>query len=209
MSNLTSYKAIVLDLDNTIYNEIEYLKLAYQWISTRIISSDNLELQNKIYKFLVDEFIGNGRKDLYQKLKKLENLDEFSLDLFLDALRTCPIDANSIEIDSDIYNFIKYLHNNNKLIFILTNGNVEQQMNKIKSLKIPFKDAITIIYASIKGIEYQKPNPYFLKNIISENSLINDEVLFIGDSSIDQETAKSVGIDFLYISDFKSQYKEN
>ena len=98
MSNLTSYKAIVLDLDNTIYNEIEYLKLAYQWISTRIISSDNLELQNKIYKFLVDEFIGNGRKDLYQKLKKLENLDEFSLDLFLDGLRTCPIDANSIEI---------------------------------------------------------------------------------------------------------------
>ena len=67
MVNLTLYKAIVFDLDNTIYDEIEYLKLAYHWISHRIVLSDNTKLQNEIYDFLVDEFMKNGRKNLYQK----------------------------------------------------------------------------------------------------------------------------------------------
>lgn len=212
MVNLTLYKAIVFDLDNTIYDEIEYLKLAYRWISHRIVLSDNTKLQNEIYDFLIDEFMKNGRKNLYQKLKnskKIDDFNEFTLEDFLNGLRTCPINSNQIEIDPDIYRFIEYLHNNNKSIFILTNGNVEQQMNKVKSLNIPFKETIAISYASSKGIKYQKPNPYFLDKIISENSFINNEILYIGDSSIDNETAKNIGVDFLYVSDFKSQYREN
>ena len=192
MVNLTLYKAIVFDLDNTIYDEIEYLKLAYHWISYKIVLSDNTKLQNEIYDFLVDEFMKNGRKNLYQKLKnskKIDDFNEFTLENFLNGLRTCPVNSNQI--------------------FILTNGNVEQQVNKVKSLNIPFKETIAISYASSKGIKYQKPNPYFLDKIISENSFINNEILYIGDSSIDNETAKNIGVDFLYVSDFKSQYSEN
>ena len=69
-----------------------------------------------------------------------------------------------------------------KVSFILTNGNVTQQKNKISLLNIPFKKEIKVYYSSSMGEEFEKPNPFFLLKILNDNNFCKEQVIYIGDS---------------------------
>ena len=75
------------------------------------------------------------------------------------------------------------------MIFILTNGNIKQQKNKINSLDLPYRNKIKVYYASSKGSSFEKPNPYFLNQIKEVSSSNESEIIFIGDSEVDKKTA--------------------
>ena len=55
-----------------IYDEIEYLKRVYKYISKKIIESENNYpySENTIYKFLLRTFKNEGRKYLFKKQHK-------------------------------------------------------------------------------------------------------------------------------------------
>ena len=74
------------------------------------------------------------------------------------------------------------MHQHQKMIFILTNGNIIQQKNKINSINIPYKSFIKVYYASSKGKKFEKPHPYFMNKILFENDIDYNEILFIGDN---------------------------
>ena len=90
MNNIISYKAIVFDLDDTIYNEIEYLKKVFDYISFRLKIDE-------VSNFLLEEFLKNGRNNLYQKLVKKFSLKNFTINEFLNCYRNCPIKENRRE----------------------------------------------------------------------------------------------------------------
>lgn len=198
------YKAIVFDLDNTIFKEIDYLKKAYKYIANQVIKKENKKELNtdEIYFYLLNTFQHEGRSNLYQKMCIEFDIRNFSISDFLICLRTVSVMENEIKINKLINNFI-IAHFDSKLFFILTNGNESQQKNKIKSLHIPHKNKINIIYSSSLGKEYEKPNPYFLIKIMKDYKLGNEEVLFIGNSLVDQKTAEQASVDFLSVNEFK------
>jgi len=190
--NITSYRAVVFDLDNTVYNEIEYLTKVFEYISLKLKIEE-------VSSFLLDEFSKNGRNNLYQKLVKNFHLKNFTIHDFLNCYRNCPVEENEIKINPSIYGIIEELYRNKRMIFILTNGNIIQQKNKIKSIDLPHKKFINIFYASSKGKKFQKPNPFFINKILLKNSINYNEILFIGDSQVDKQTAINSNIDFKYI----------
>lgn len=205
-SYLTKYSVFVFDLDDTIYPEIEYLKKAYYHVAETVVNKERLNKgeTKKIAFFLLETFQKGGRNLLFQKLNEEYSLKLFILDDFLNCLRNTPLDTNSLNTYKGIQTVFESLVANKKKIFILTNGNPEQQKNKIQSVDIPFKERITVKYASETGLDLQKPNPYYLNIIISDTGITPRELLFVGDSVIDQQTAFNAGVDFVNVCEFIS-----
>ena len=119
----------------------------------------------------------------------------------MSCFRYINISENEIQIRKPIFDFIEKYHNS-KGLFILTNGNVTQQKNKISSLNIPFKKEIKVYYSSSMGEEFEKPNPFFLLKILNDNNFCKEQVIYIGDSEIDEKTASAAGVTFVPYREF-------
>lgn len=206
MKTLDSYTTIIFDLDNTLYNELEYLSRAYCFISNKISRFNPDSSQQDICNYLLEEYNKNGRKDVYQKLITKFNCIDYSLTDFLNDLRNVPISENSIQIKEEFYSFI--ISNKDKYrFFIATNGNQIQQENKFKSVNIPCKRYFSVIYCDNFGIDKRKPNPFFINYISKNFSIKHNEMIFVGDSVVDYSAAKNGGIDFLYTEEFNKKIR--
>lgn len=204
MCLIKKYSVFIFDLDDTLYPELEYLKHAYFQIANNIclLEKGNYKVQD-IYDFLINEFSGKGRENLFQKLLIKYDLKNYGLNNFLNDLRTVRIKKNSIKLFPEVRDLLFEIHKLNKKIYIFTNGNYLQQMNKYKSIDIPFRESANIIYASQNGIINEKPNPYYLLKIIENEQININEIIFIGDSLIDEQTAKSAGIKFMNVKELR------
>lgn len=199
---LSRYSVFIFDLDDTVYPEIEYLTRAYKYISDCIIAKEGKQTTNsdEIFDFLLNTFKKSGRNSLFQKLQAKYELKHFKIEDFLYCLRNVPIPANTIKVYKEVEALLNNLVEYNKKLYILTNGNINQQKNKVNIVDIPHKDKISLIYASTKGPLLQKPSPYYINKISKESNVIKEQLLFIGDSLTDQQTAINAEISFLHVS---------
>ena len=196
-NNFSNYDLIIFDLDNTLYKETDYLYVAYKEISlflSKIIKLD----PNDIYSFIISEFEEKGRNNLLDKVFYKYSIEKTNfLKKCLSIMQTTNI-SPLIELN---YNAVFMLKEaiKNRHCCILTNGNVTQQKNKIKSINWqPIYSIPKVFYANeLKP----KPSSYSFKFISEYFNLKNEgKVLMVGDSNIDYNFSKSVGADFLKIN---------
>lgn len=187
--------AFVFDFDNTIYPEKDYLYQVYYMIGQFVEYQETFD-HDIITKFLTDEFEANGREKLFDKLIEKFNLKEEYKENMLRLLRTGRLPLKLL-LFKEMEWIMNEVVNNNRLLFLLTNGNVEQQRNKIvqvewnglqKNLRCYFANEIK-----------PKPAPDALQLLMEEHALSPEDVVFIGDSKEDEECAKSAGVDFYYV----------
>lgn len=196
---LKSYRVIVFDLDNTLYDENEYLFAAYADIGcyvARKIGGKAFEYET----FLIHTFQKEGRYNLF---------DKFICNFCLTGIITKEELLNILRSNDKtlhVYENLKMLLSDLLLIeqhrvYILTNGNVLQQRNKIANLDIPdLLLNIRVIYAD----DYiPKPSPFCLNEIIRNEEINTKDIVFIGDSKIDEEAAKAAKIDYINIYDYR------
>lgn len=187
--------AFVFDFDNTIYPEKDYLYQVYYMIGQFVEYQETFD-HDIITKFLTDEFEANGREKLFDKLIEKFNLKEEYKENMLRLLRTGRLPLKLL-LFKEMEWIMHEVVNNNRLLFLLTNGNVEQQRNKIvqvewnglqKNLRCYFANEIK-----------PKPAPDALQLLMDEHALSQEDVVFIGDSTEDEECAKAAGVDFYYV----------
>lgn len=198
MNYFFKYKLIVFDLDNTLISEKEYLFKAYEDISYFIEKKYLLD-RIKIENYLKNEFILNGRLNLFDKMIDHFNIREVEIKSILNILRSVKT-QKKINLIGNMKLILEMLINNEIPYVIFTNGNVDQQKNKVANIKWEGlqKD---VIYANEIN---PKPDTisfstYLLKNKIKINK---HEILMIGDSKEDQLFAKNFGCDFKNVSCF-------
>jgi putative hydrolase of the HAD superfamily len=198
MNYFSKYKLIVFDLDNTLISEKDYLFGAYEEISNQIESNclvDKLKIEN----FLKDEFINNGRTKLFDKMINRFNISKIEIKVILNVLRSyTPL--TKITLIENMKLILQKLKDEKIPYVIFTNGNVDQQKNKVANIK--WEGLLTdVIYANEIN---PKPDPvsfskYLLKNKIKINK---SEILMIGDSVVDELFTKNFGCDFKHVSKF-------
>lgn len=198
MSYFSKYKLIVFDLDNTLILERDYLFGAYEEISNQIESAclvDKLKIKN----YLKDEFINNGRTKLFDKMINRFNISKIEIKVILNILRSyTPL--KKITLIENMKLILQVLKDEKIPYVIFTNGNVDQQKNKVANIK--WDGLLTdVIYANEIN---PKPNPISFSNYLLKNKIkINkSEILMIGDSVVDELFAENFGIDFSHISKF-------
>jgi putative hydrolase of the HAD superfamily len=179
-------RALIFDLDNTIYQETQFLFRAYKEISKSTTHYD----PNIVYKFLVNVFKEQGREEIFDKLKRQFNLDAFTIENCLITLRNYSCD-NCINTFPWFNKFLSHMRKD-YIIKIITNGSLQQQQNKIKSIKFDWpKELIEVVYASIIG---QKPDTASFYQLKDAKNFIDP--LYVGDSLTDKIFCKNLNIEF-------------
>ena len=192
--SIESYDTFLIDLDDTLYDEKLYLFEAYKRISVFLSHRKNIESE-LIASFLKETFLKEGRSNLFDKLINEFKIDIASMDELLEILRNFH-HKNKIQLFPEAYILLAQLNEKNKKILVVTNGNVTQQENKVKSIDWRgLRSFLEVIYAKNFG---SKPNCSVFDFACKKFNLTNQKILMIGDSTVDSEFAKNCSIDFIH-----------
>jgi HAD superfamily hydrolase (TIGR01549 family) len=198
LSDLYKYSLFIFDLDNTIYNEEDYLFQAYKAISQKLEEFTNRHNKNDLFVLIMDIYRKKGREKLFDKFLAGSGLDSGYLPVCLKILRTFKPDKQ-IEINPKMEKILWSLLEKQKQIFVLTNGNPDQQRNKIRNIQWKgIDEKITFIFAN--EIE-PKPSPEGIRHILKLTGIEKDKTILIGDSEVDLECASRGEIRFVSIAD--------
>ena len=168
---------IIFDLDDTLYNEIEFVKSGFKSVAY-YLSKKTQYSQNFIYLELLKIMNKNGRGQVFNIFVKQFNLKSYYINKCISNYR---LHKPKIQI---AYKVKKILYNLRKLnypLYIVTDGNKIVQNNKIVSLGL--KKYIKKIYITHRyGKIYAKPSTYCFKLIKKIEKVKWNQMIYIGDN---------------------------
>lgn len=177
LSTFDKYDVIIFDLDNTLYDDQQYYNEVNEQIGSYIFN------KYEIGSHKIKSFLSAGLT--YSQMCEHFGINE--LDKCLEIRRSCKMPFE-MRLDPDMEEIL--LKRQGKNVFaVLTNGNKQQQQNKVAQINWPV--TMDFFYASP-----QKPDPSGIFEIQKKYSTLN--CLMIGDSLEDQECAKNAKIDFIF-----------
>lgn len=187
------FSLYIFDLDNTIYQEEDYLFQGYSSIAEYFTKIDSSRNTTKLLQILKNIYQTEGRDQLFNKFLKTINLDDSHIAICLNILRTFD-PGEKILIYSIVRTLLSYLINKKKIIYVLTNGNTLQQKNKIKNIDWAGLDkSINFVFANESE---PKPSPAGVEYILNISGIEKNKAVMIGDSETDHNCAKNSGITF-------------
>lgn len=156
-------KVLVLDLDDTLYPELDYLKSAYHNIASKL-SANNSQL----YELMINKY--TNFEDVFSFLVNEYNVDkQYLLDLYR-------FHIPNIQLYPNVDKVLKYYSEHSE-IAIVTDGRSKTQRNKISAL------GLTHILTSIvisEELQTEKPCRKNFEKVVSET--IGNEYIYIGDN---------------------------
>ena len=186
-------KAVIFDLDNTLYNEARYIDHAYGAISKYVSELDENMNRRRFYEALKRKFAARGSQ--YPRLfnEVLADHGIYGQKLLKSILRLYSSVAPNIKLYPSALAVLKRLKKGHKLCLI-TNGNVTTQKNKVKLLKLSRQfDSIVYARALSKSQEKPSPAPYLLT--LKRLGVSAAEAVYVGDNPLnDFSGAKKIGI---------------
>jgi len=162
---------LIFDLDDTLYDEVTYIKSGYLKVS------EYLSLQLGLSKKLINSKLNtilkrSGRKKVFSKYLKNKKLIQRSIKIYRNH-------NPQIKIYKEANRKLKFL-DKRYTMYLLTNGYKESQEKKIKALKI--KNFFKKIYITHKfGLKNMKPSLYCFKKIKKIEKCNWEEMCYIGD----------------------------
>jgi len=185
-------KAVLFDLDNTLYDTQQYFIGAFESISKYVSSEYDLPEQ-KIYKTLgkLWQKKTSMYPYLFNDLLKLLQIKQDNPEVIDALVRLFNGYAGNIELYPDVLPTLQELRGRLYKLGIITDGTVERQKRKIELLKLePLFDVI--IYT--KEIESKASPTPFLAALARLNVKAPDAYYIADNPLIDFKGAKEVGI---------------
>ena len=195
-------RAILFDLDDTLYDEMQFVRGGFEAVSSYTSKNANVN-QNVVYQLLLDVLEKHGRGQTFDiALKKLGLYNKNLIPKLVEVYRT---HKPKLSLYSEVRTVLSTLRKQGYKLGLITDGNVEVQRNKVEALKIKdFFDCI--IFSDEYGIEKQKPNPFPYQKALKELKASARETIYVGDNPYkDFVSAKRLGIHTVRI--MRGQYK--
>lgn len=168
-------KAIVFDLDDTLYNERDFVYSGFMEVSKYLGEKFGLNISNT-YKAILDIFHKKGRGKIFNILCDKYSIDE-SIDKLVEIYRN---NTPNIDLYDDALCVLERL----KGIYflgIITDGKNTVQWNKIKALDLE-KYIDKIIVTDDYGREYWKPSKEPYEDIMKHLNVKPKECIYVGDN---------------------------
>ena len=193
MSKLTSListrvKAIIFDLDDTLYDCSGTLVLKRKKLAAKIISKAIKYSEAEALKLQLELEDRLGPKaDIAREIASLHNLPEEFCKEMTNAINT--LDVEGAVLFPDIMDSINELRNIGYKLFLVTFGNREMQKKKINTLGLESAFDEIIITENPRGKEK------CFKEILTKYGLKPEQVLCVGDKIKDEiEVGKRLGM---------------
>lgn len=206
-------KAVLFDLDGTLLpiSEDEFTKVYFELLCKKLDLDENdknkfigavlkgvKEICNNDGKLSNEEIFWKTYSEILgtNRLKDKTLFDEFYLNEFKQTIIACKPN----EIAKNIVKFAK----NSGLKVILASNPVfprDGMVTRLRFIGLSSEDFDYI--TSYENSHYAKPNPNYYAEILKENNLASEEVLFFGNSEKDDLIpASSIGIETYLVKDF-------
>lgn len=170
-------KAILFDLDNTLYQEIDFVKSGFRKVAQYIASRYNFKAET-IFRKMLDIMEQNGRGRIFDIL--LQELNVFSLEKVQLLIYLYRSHIPNIKLYEYVLVTLEELKNRSIKIGILTDGIVSVQRNKVISLGLE-KYFDVIIYTDQLGKEFWKPSVIPFKVALELLDIKPQEAGYVGD----------------------------
>ncbi|MDB5132938.1 MAG: dUMP phosphatase [Mucilaginibacter sp.] len=190
--------AFIFELDNVLYPEKDYLFQVY-YLFAGLLEYTELIDARMATELMVSTYNSEGKDVVFDRLKEKFNLSErfrYSLNNLLNTVKL-PLKLLVYE------NMLKMLQEvvvDRKKVFIVTNGNPEQQLNKIKQTEWHgLEEYLTCYFANESA---PKPEPDVIHLLMKEHNLQRRNLVMIENSETDRLCAQACGIDFINTKEF-------
>ncbi len=172
IQHLDGLKAIVFDLDDTLYSEKEYIKSGYSSVSQILPEAENAE--KKLWKAFEE------KKSAIDELLLTEGI--YSDELKQKCLETYRRHIPNIHLYDGVAEMLSDLRNRGLSIGIITDGRPEGQQAKIKALSLKQYIDHIIITDTLGGVKYRKPNEKAFLLMKERLGVEYYEICYIGDN---------------------------
>lgn len=170
---------VVFDLDDTLYDEIEYCKSGFEAVADFLAESLLSLPAERIFNALWEQFTcGNRRKTFDTALDELDikydnKLIEELVNIYRSHVPNLTLPRDSREVLCELK--AKYT------LALITDGFLPGQKLKVQSLGIE-KFFKCIVYTEQLGREFWKPSPAGFENIIEILNVKPENMAYIGDN---------------------------
>lgn len=175
-------KAIVFDLDDTLYDECDYVRSGYECVAEYLVGQMDGLSKQEISECLYQAFEQKrpAIDVLFDEYKELNPM------LKRECIRIYREHKPKITLSQENQILLQELRAQNKKIGIITDGRVEGQKNKLNALGLlPLIDEY-IITDELAGnsdvTKFRKPNPLAFQIMRERMGVEYDEMVYIGDN---------------------------
>lgn len=194
--NTQPVKAVVFDLDDTLYDEADYVKSGYHAIAEHLCEEN---LFDDLWKAFSE-----GKPAIDEALKT------YSEEERKECLSIYRNHIPQILLSASAKNLLMSLREKNIKIGIITDGRPEGQRNKIKALGLEkYVDEI-IITDELGGIQFRKPCDIAFRIMQRRFGIPFESILYVGDNPAKDFIApRQLGMQSLCFKNLNGIYKKN
>jgi phosphoglycolate phosphatase len=179
------YKSVIFDLDGTLVNSLEDIANAMNKV---LESLDYPTHSYEVYQY----FVGSGLRNLVSKSlpvsQNVENQIDYCYNLMIkEYSANC---TNQTYFYEGIIELLDYLMANNIKMSIFSNKADELTKKIVAELLPNYFEAVVGLSTEL----LKKPNPFEALEISKKLGLKPEEMLFVGDSGIDMQTATNANM---------------
>jgi len=190
-------QAFIFELDNVLYPEKDYLFQVYYLFSS-LLEYTELSDAKQTTDLMVNTYNTKGKNPVFDELKDKMGVDEkFRKNLEV-LLHTAKLPLKLL-LYQNILTLLQEVVLDRKKLFIVTNGNLQQQLNKIKQMEWHGLEPYLTCYFADETVP--KPEPDVIELLMKEHSLQRRDLVMIENSEIDRLCAEAVGIDYVSVND--------
>lgn len=183
---------VIFELDNVLFPEKDYLLQVY-YLFAQFIEYSEQKGAGPIIEFMRAEYEKSGTAHLFENTAKQFGIDpkyQYNFNLLHQNARL-PL---KLLLYKNILSFMQELVVDRKKIFIVTAGNAEQQLNKIKQTEWNGLEQYLTVYFSD---ELNQSKAEIFQKILDDNNLSPNEALVVGANNFDEEQSKLVNLPYI------------
>jgi len=191
-------QAFIFELDNVLYPEKDYLYQVY-YLFASLLEYTELVNAKEITNLMVNTYVNEGKELVFDRLKEKFNVNEKYRANLKHLMITAKLPLKLL-LYQNMLNLLQEIVVDRKKIFIVTNGNPEQQLNKIKQTEWHGLEQYLTVYFTEESIP--KPEPDIIDLLIKDHNLQRRDLLMIENAEIDRLCAEASGIDYINFNEF-------
>lgn len=191
-------KAFIFELDNVLYPEKDYLFQVY-YLFANLIEYTELYDAKAMLGLMTSTYEKEGKEFVFDRIQEKFKIDERYRQSFNSQLLTAKLPLKLL-LYQNMLELMQEIVVDRKKIFILTNGNPEQQLNKIKQTEWHGLEKYLICYFADEILP--KPEPDAIHLILKEHNLERRDIVMIENAEVDRLSAQACGIDYLNVGSF-------
>ena len=172
-NHIEGLKAIVFDLDDTLYSEKEYVRSGYGKIAAVIPEVEHAA--EKLWSLFEE------KKPAIDELLKMENIP--SEEVKKACLHAYRHQIPDIHLYEGVVEMIEEFRKNGLKIGIITDGRPEGQRAKLQVLGLESMVDEIIVTDEFGGPEFRKPNPKAFQVMREKLHVSYDEMCYVGDNT--------------------------